>query len=42
MAKRNGEYMELTIDELVELINSQEGEFIIEVVIGEEGADEEG
>jgi len=34
--------MELTTDELVELINGQEGEFIIEVVIGEEGADEEG
>lgn len=42
MANRNGEYMELTIDELVELINSQEGEFIIEVAIGEDGADEEG
>lgn len=31
--------MELTIEELIELINNYEGEFIIEVSIGEEADD---
>lgn len=36
-----GGYMELTVDELVELINNQEEDFIIELVFSEEADDGE-
>lgn len=36
-----GAYMELTVDELVELINNQEEDFIIELVFSEEAGDGE-
>ena len=36
-----GGYMELTVDELIELINNQKEDFIIELVFSEEAGDGE-